>query len=319
MTSPDSAYHHVADVSSVTTPSRYMFSTVAMSFISEEVACRGTLYRPDCPNDPALIVTASGLPGRSSIISSLYAERLANAGYALFHFDVRHMGESDGTPRNHIDPAAQRDDWEAALAGLRARADVDTTRLILCGVDLGCGVAASVAANNSDVDAMIGITPIRSGRSFFDSHSRRYRLRGLIRGIRDRVQSLLTSPHTVPVYDTNEFALIDAPASYPSNSIAQSQRNAEDISTPARSFLALSRDAVKSPVTVPTVLIDKTSESGDLIKPISSMTDDMPNATTIELSFSHAELCNQPAADTVVAHIDAFLSSNLDVNVTDTD
>jgi alpha/beta superfamily hydrolase len=314
VTSSDSAHHYIADVASETVPSRYVFSTVTMTFMSDDIACRGTLYRPDRPNDPALIVTASGLPGGRHIISNVYPKRLASAGYAVFDFDVRYMGNSDGTPRNHIDPAAQRDDWKAALAGLRARADIDTSQLILCGIDLGCGVAVSVAASDTDIDAVIGMMPIKSGRSFLDSQSRRYRLRGFIQGIRDKFQSLFTDPHTIPVYDTDAFSLIDVSTSYLSNSVTQAETNTKNISLPARSFFTLSRDTVRSHVTTPTVVICNTNTNDTISAPdsASSMAAEMANATVIELPFTHVELADQPAADTVVAHIDAFLSSTVE-------
>jgi Dienelactone hydrolase and related enzymes len=305
-----------------------------MTFMSDDIACRGTLYRPDRPNDPALIVTASGLPGGRHIISNVYPKRLASAGYAVFDFDVRYMGNSDGTPRNHIDPAAQRDDWKAALAGLRARADIDTSQLILCGIDLGCGVAVSVAASDTDIDAVIGMMPIKSGRSFLDSQSRRYRLRGFIQGIRDKFQSVFTDPHTIPVYDTDAFSLIDVSTSYLSNSVTQAETNTKNISLPARSFFTLSRDTVRSHVTTPTVIICNTNTNDTISAPdsASSMAAEMAmqpssNSRLLMLSwlisllpilllhilmhFCHQQLSHHPPAFSSRLNFDSCLSTNL--------
>ncbi len=44
-----------------------------------------------------------------------YAERFAAEGWAVFFFDYRNFGRSEGRPRNLIDPVRHVQDYHAAI------------------------------------------------------------------------------------------------------------------------------------------------------------------------------------------------------------
>lgn len=75
----------------------------------------------------------------------------------IFIFDYRGYGNSDGKPSERGLYA----DGEAALAYLRARGDVDMTRLTLFGRSLGCAVAVELATRHP-VKAVILESPFTS-------------------------------------------------------------------------------------------------------------------------------------------------------------
>ena len=92
------------------------------------------------------------------------AATLATAGYPTLRFDYPGTGDSGG---GESDPA-RVESWlrgiEAAAACLRATAGV--SRIALCGLRLGATLATLVAARIPDVDALVLMAPVVSGRSY---------------------------------------------------------------------------------------------------------------------------------------------------------
>jgi hypothetical protein len=86
-----------------------------------------------------------------------YAERLADAGYTVFTFDSRSLGESEGEPRGHYDPGQIIEDYSNAISYLLTRDDIDPERIGLAGVCMGGGYAVSTAARDKRVKAVASI------------------------------------------------------------------------------------------------------------------------------------------------------------------
>jgi hypothetical protein len=79
----------------------------------------------------------------ANITNHLYAVRwLPGAGYAVFLFDYRGYGDSDGTPSREGAIA----DGVAAINYVRGRKDVDPRRLVVYGQSLGGALAISAVA-----------------------------------------------------------------------------------------------------------------------------------------------------------------------------
>lgn len=83
-----------------------------------------------------------------------YAARLQDAGYTVLTFDHRNFGESQGTPRHHLDTYQQVEDLKNAVSYLLTRDDVDPGRLGLACVCLGAGYGLEVAAMDRRVKAL---------------------------------------------------------------------------------------------------------------------------------------------------------------------
>ncbi len=92
------------------------------------------------------------------------AERLAAEGYPTLRFDYPGSGDSCG---NDTDPGAL-DAWlasiEQAVGWLRANAGVQ--RVALCGIHLGGLLAAAAAARIGDIERLVLLAPMLSGRSY---------------------------------------------------------------------------------------------------------------------------------------------------------
>jgi pimeloyl-ACP methyl ester carboxylesterase len=294
-------------------PSRYEFSKVTMEFESGGETCSGWLYRPDRPADPPLVVMAGGIAAERTFGLPEYAERLAEAGYAVFLFDFRNHGASDGDPRNLVSPGRQRGDWEAALAGLRGRDDVATDDVVLWGVDLAGGQVVDVAADDVRVRAVVSQTPVLSGRALLTNRGYGFLAKGVLAGVRDRLQSLVTDPHTVPVAgDPDDFALLSTPgvrADYLGLVPPDSDWENE---TPARSFLSLARFSAGEDaemVSCPVLLVAGTRDDVTSPDVVETVAESVADATVVRLPVGHYDFYGGDALDQTVGHALAFLDA----------
>jgi fermentation-respiration switch protein FrsA (DUF1100 family) len=85
---------------------------------------------------------ASSVKGQ---VPTIYAERLADLGYAALAFDHSTYGESEGWPRSDEDPFAKVEDVKNAVTFLAADHRIDADRLAAVGVCAGGGYAPAAA------------------------------------------------------------------------------------------------------------------------------------------------------------------------------
>ena len=317
MTAPGAERHAQPSRASRDSPSRYDFSTVRLTFRSGGERCVGRLYRPDQPSNPPLVVLAGGPIASDGRPLAPYAERLAAAGYAGFRFDFRHTGDSDGEPRNLVSPARQRTDWEAALTGLRGRDGIATDRTVLWGVGIAADGALAVAADDPRISGVVAGTPILSGRAFLRNQGGRSVAGGLLAGVRDRLQSLVGRPHTVPVVaDAADGSGRRPLVSTPNASRGYRKATGAEWTnrTPGRSILALwnhtSEDDRRRP-TCPVLLVGGTRDDIAGIDAAEDAAASLPDATLVRLPAGHVDLYEGSGFDRCVRHGLAFLNATV--------
>ena len=109
---------------------------------------------------PGVVVVgpASSVKGQ---VPTIYAERLAELGYAALAFDHSTYGESEGWPRSDEDPFAKIEDVKNAVTFLAGHDRVDPDRLAAVGVCAGGGYgpAAAVADRRIKVVATVSGLP----------------------------------------------------------------------------------------------------------------------------------------------------------------
>jgi len=286
-----------------------------MTFRSGDERCVGRLYRPDRPSEPALVVLTGGPIGASGIGLDRYAERLAAAGYAVFHFDVRYTGDSDGEPRNLVSPPRQRADWEAALSGLRGRSDVATDRIVLWGVDLAGGTVLDVAADDPRVRAVVSQTPVLSGRAFLRDRGLGFLVRGVFAGVRDVAQSRLFGPHSIAVADDGSergrgISLVSTPSAH--RSYCDVADDEWDGRIPARSLLALARhtgDEDRERLACPVLFVGGTRDDVVPIESIEEVSEEIADATLVRLPSGHFDCYDGTGFEQAIGHGLAFLDA----------
>jgi fermentation-respiration switch protein FrsA (DUF1100 family) len=87
-------------------------------------------------------------------VPAVYAERLANLGYAALAFDHAGYGDSEGFPRSDEDPFAKVEEIKNAVSSLSLRPGVDAERIAAVGVCGGGGYAPAAAVADRRIKAV---------------------------------------------------------------------------------------------------------------------------------------------------------------------
>lgn len=295
-------------------PSKFEYSTVRMEFDSAGSRCVGTLYRPDRPATPPVVVMANGFGADRTFGLPAYAERFAERGYAVFLFDYRHFGDSEGTPRRLVDFRKQVVDWQSAVAAVRRTNYLDTRRLVLWGFSLSGGHVLRVASEDRRIHAVIANVPMVDGKALVKSKGLRYNLAAVTAGVRDRLGSFVGRPHTIPIVGDPETlsALNESGARAGFMSLVPADAMWEN-ELPARSLLsfpAYRPIEQLGDVTCPTLLV---AGDRDAIIPadlVADAADELPDGTLVRLPANHYDLFQGETFEQTLAHQFAFLDSH---------
>jgi uncharacterized protein len=141
-----------------------MASRHDVGFRSEGISVRGHLYLPEGKGPYPALAMAGGWCYVKELVLPEYARVLADAGIAVLAFDYRNFGESDGEPRQHIDPWAQIEDYKNALSYLETREEIDRHRLGVWGISYSGGHVLIVAATDPRVKCVVSNIPVVDGR-----------------------------------------------------------------------------------------------------------------------------------------------------------
>jgi pimeloyl-ACP methyl ester carboxylesterase len=146
-----------------------------------------------------------------------YAERFAQAGFAVLLFDYRGFGDSDGEPRRVLSVPMQQQVCRAAVAEARTLPGVDTSRVIAWGTSFAGGHVLHLAAEDHDLAAVVAQVPHVSGPAAVRSVPVRVSVRLIVAGLRDAIGAVFgRSPHRVPaVGRPGEIAMMTAPDAWP--------------------------------------------------------------------------------------------------------
>lgn len=137
----------------------------AVGFYSSGIELAGELRLPAGAAPPPIVVLCQGFGGIKRFYMPAIAGELAARGVASFVFDYRGFGESGGE-RGRLFPMEQVGDVRAAVAYIRAREDVDTSRIVLLGTSFGASIAIEAASREPAVSAVIGAIGVADGRSW---------------------------------------------------------------------------------------------------------------------------------------------------------
>jgi len=134
-----------------------------VSFDSHGDTCAAWLFLPDGVTNPPVVILGHGLGATREMGLDGFAERFAQAGIAALAFTYRHFGDSTGQPRQLLSIKRQLADWDAAIAHVKARPDVDGTRVAVWGSSFGGGHAIVVAARHPELRAAVSQCPFTDG------------------------------------------------------------------------------------------------------------------------------------------------------------
>jgi dienelactone hydrolase len=136
------------------------FQKSKISFISQGITCRGHLYYPEINSGKLpCVVMANGYSGTMDWILPSFAEAFACNGMAVLIFDYRYLGDSDGVPRQLIDPDEQLADLKNAVSFVRHHNLIEKKKIALWGTSLGGSYVITLASQDPDIAAVIGNMP----------------------------------------------------------------------------------------------------------------------------------------------------------------
>ena len=134
---------------------------------------RGWLYTPDdASGEVPTVVMAHGFSAVKEMCLDEFAEVFAGAGLGALVFDNRNFGDSEGQPRNEIDPYQQVRDYRHAITDAESRPEVDADRIGVWGTSYSGGHALTVGAWDNRVACVVSQVPLTDGL---------YNLRRLVR------------------------------------------------------------------------------------------------------------------------------------------
>ena len=139
-----------------------------LRFPSGDGSCAATVFWPRAYGSgdlPAVVMANGGGMTRGDGLPR-FAERFAEAGFVAVTFDFRHLGDSDGAPRQLLDHDRHRADLTAAVAFARGLSGVDAERVALWGFSYNGGHVVRVAAEDGRLAAAVAMCPIVNRLAF---------------------------------------------------------------------------------------------------------------------------------------------------------
>ncbi len=135
-----------------------------IEFQSDGVTIRGHLYLPETGNGPyPVVVMAGGWCYVKELVQPDYAKLFAAAGVAALVFDYRCMGDSDGLPRQHLDPSQQIEDYKNAISYVETLDQIDSNRIGIWGISYSGGHVLVVGATDPRVKCIVSNIPVIDG------------------------------------------------------------------------------------------------------------------------------------------------------------
>jgi fermentation-respiration switch protein FrsA (DUF1100 family) len=135
-----------------------------IEFPSRGETVRGWLYTPDSADGPfPVVVMAGGWCYVKELVQPRVAEEFVAAGIAAVLFDYRNFGASDGARRQHIDPAAQIEDYQNAISFAETLEEVDSNRIGVWGLSYSGGHALILGAIDPRVRCVSAQIPVVDG------------------------------------------------------------------------------------------------------------------------------------------------------------
>jgi fermentation-respiration switch protein FrsA (DUF1100 family) len=292
------------------------FVKIPSDFTSRNTRCSGDLYLPkDIPNPPAVIM-AHGFGAERAFGLPAYAETFAASGMAVYLFDYRCFGESDGEPRNYVDQGRHLQDWEAAIAHVRNLPDINTKKIGLWGSSFSGGHVIVSASRDHAISAVVSQVPFVDSVSTTFKLGFKFLMQATPHAIRD-LSRILTfrAPHYVKIIGKpDEFAVMNTPESYPGYSAIIPDDSQWENKCPARILLrfALYRPiAAAHKIQCPALIMLGEKDSLIDARAVEKTAKSIPKAELVKYPFGHFDIYAGDAFKDAVKKQTQFLLTHL--------
>ncbi|HEY5333245.1 MAG TPA: alpha/beta hydrolase [Solirubrobacterales bacterium] len=134
-----------------------------VTFDSGGTTCAATLYLPDGPGPHPTVIMAGGWCYVKEIVMPHHAVKIVEKGVACLAFDYRGFGASEGSPRQHIDPWGQIEDYRNAITFAEGLAEVDADRIGVWGISYSGGHVLILGAIEPRIRCLVSNIPVVDG------------------------------------------------------------------------------------------------------------------------------------------------------------
>jgi dienelactone hydrolase len=304
------------------------FTRIDETFISQGDNLKAWLYLPSGVLKPPVVVMAHGFGGERWMRLPAYAERFAQIGIAVFVFDYRGFNDSEGEPRNYINPSRHLQDWDAAIAYVKTLDNIDAKRMALWGTSFSGGHVIVGAVKHPEILAVVSQVPFTDGISTEWNYiitDPMFALKGTYHGFTDVIASIfIKHRHHVRIAGRpgEAFAMMSKPDSMDGliklMGIDEKDFEKNNFCPGNIAFtLGLYRPiSYAEKVDCPTLVIG--AEKDTLFPPTGpkKMADRMKKATYISLPMNHFEPYVGEPFEKLVKVMGDFLKTNLRVSST---
>jgi len=235
---------------------------------------------------------------------------------AVFVFDYRNFGASDGTPRNLVSYRRHIADWRSAIGFVRGLPGLDGSRIGLWGSSFSGGHVIVTAATDPGIRAVVSQVPFVDGLASAGTLGLPFVLRATAEGLIDLGRALtLRQPHTVPAAGTpDEFAVMNTPDAMPGLTALLPKDTTWKNECPARILLTVTmyrpvRHARR--VSCPLLLVAAKKDSLIPVSAVRKTADRAPRAELMELDIGHFEIYAGRAFEKAVKRETEFLAKHL--------
>lgn len=126
--------------------------------------CSGLFYLPDnysATGDVKLpaIAMAHGMATTKEVGLPQFAERFADASFAVLIFDFRNLGQGEGSPRGQIFAEDQQEDHRNAITWPQLQSQIDPERIGVWGFSFSGGHVLQVAAFDRRIKCVVAQVP----------------------------------------------------------------------------------------------------------------------------------------------------------------
>lgn len=262
-------------------------------FRSAGLTCRGRLFVPD--NPPArlsIVIMGHGYGAEWTFGTASFIESFVASGFAVLTFDYRYFGESDGQPRQLIDPSLRLDDWRAAITSIRSLESIDPEKIILWGSSFGGGHALSIAAEDHQIAGVIAQVPHVDAREVARETPAGKGIAALGHALLDIALSLFGKQHRVAIVGKpgEGFAVLDYPGWYQDYLKLGTGSSTWNNSIPARSLL---RGTQYSPIDTadqircPVLIVNGANDQGVPATAVKATVDKITDCKQLEYPIDH--------------------------------
>ena len=137
-----------------------------VEFASEGECLRGWLSLPEGAGPHPAVVVTGGFGSVKEVFGHHdYPAVFCEAGLAVLTYDHANCGDSDGLPRQELDPVRQQRGYKDAITYLSALPEVDADRIGIWGTSYSGGHVLAVGATDRRVRCVVSQAMTISGRA----------------------------------------------------------------------------------------------------------------------------------------------------------